>query len=115
MCGELENADAVMTGGARSTGISAVRLLRLRPWSFLLGAGAGQVDGLGPGSAGEDGRDRAKDGHPGHSSKAGRKPLSKLTAVPRCPLETNTAEATATATTSPMLAAVMIPAAKTSR
>ena len=36
---------------------------------FLLGAdagaGAGQVDGLGPGSAGQDGRDRAKDGHAG--------------------------------------------------
>jgi len=55
VCGELENADAVMTGSARSakratcrgrrhnvppssaTGISALRLLRLRPWSFPLG------------------------------------------------------------------------------
>jgi hypothetical protein len=38
---------------------------------------------------------------PAGTSKAGRNPLSKLTAVPRCPLETNTAEATATATTPP--------------
>jgi hypothetical protein len=38
---------------------------------------------------------------PADTSKAGRNPLSKLTAVPRCPLETNTAEATATATTPP--------------
>ena len=67
-----KNADAVMTGGARSA-------RRLRPGYqlsgcygsdrglFLLGAdaGAGQVDGLGPGSAGQDGRDRAKDGHAG--------------------------------------------------
>jgi hypothetical protein len=75
VCGELENADAVMTGGA--TGISALRLLRLRPWSFLLGAdaGAGQVDGLGPGSAGQDGRDRAKDGHAGRYEQGGTEPI----------------------------------------
>src|SRR5215468_6568616 len=38
---------------------------------FLLAAGAGQVDGLGPGSAGEDGRDRAKDGHAGRHERGG--------------------------------------------
>jgi len=60
-----------------ATGISALRLLRLRPWSFLLGAGvgAGQVDGLGPGSAGQDGRDRANDGHAGRHEQDGTEPI----------------------------------------